>query len=149
MTRKRTAFVVDDDAAYAERVMHHMQKLNFEVKHFSSGTSFLKQLPTAPDLIILDYDLGEKTTGLEYLQKIKNITREIPVLLLLAQNDISTAVQALKFGAYDYIEKNNTSFFARLRTSLYDLDIEKKRKFWTVLKAFRKGIFNLYNIYPV
>ena len=147
MTPKRTAFVVDDDVVYAKGIGHQMQKLNFEVKYFSSGTSCMEQLTTAPDLIILDQDLGEKTTGLEYLQKIKNITRKIPVLLLLAKSDINSAVEALKLGAYDYIEKDNASFFPRLRISLYDLDIEKKRKFWTALKWFRKEVFNLYNIY--
>lgn len=106
----------------------------------------MEELPARPDLIILDHDLGEKISGLEYLQQIKNITREIPVLLLLAQDDIQAAIASLKLGAFDYIEKNNASF-RRLRTSLYDLDIDKKRKFSTALKWFRREIFNLYNIH--
>lgn len=146
MIHKKTAFVVDDDAGYAEGIGHYMQQLNFDVRYFSSGTSFMEELPARPDLIILDHDLGEKMSGLEYLRQIKNITREIPVLLLLAQNDIQAAVQSLKLGAFDYIVKNNASF-RRLRTSLYDLDIDKKRKFSTALKWFRREIFNLYNIH--
>ena len=146
MKNKKTAFVVDDDTRYAESIRLNMEKLGFEVHCFSTGAGLMAQLSANPDLIILDHDLGEDITGLEYLQMIREVGKKIPVLFLLAQNDIKEAAQALRFGAYDYIEKGSASFM-RLRTSLYDLDIEKKRKFLTALRSFRQGVFNLYNIY--
>jgi DNA-binding NtrC family response regulator len=144
MKDKRTAFVVDDDTTYAEAIRLNMEKLGFEVRCFSSGAGLMAQLSASPDLIILDHDLGEEVSGLEYLQKVKEVARKIPVLFLLAQNDIKAAVQALRFGAFGYLEKHRA--IGKLRTSIDDLDIEKKRKFDSALKAFRQSIFRLYNI---
>jgi DNA-binding NtrC family response regulator len=56
------------------------------------------------DCVILDLKLGSDS-GLDVLKKIKNINSNLPVILITGFGTINTAVQAIKDGAYDYIEK--------------------------------------------
>lgn len=106
----------------------------------------MNHLQVKPSLILLAHDLNEKSDGLYYLRQIKEANRDIPVLFLLSQKNLNMAVHALRLGAAFYVEKINASLES-LRSIVYDLDIEKKRKYWTALKNFRQGIFSLYGIY--
>lgn len=120
--------------------------MSFDVSHFTSGPEMMNHLQLKPSLILLAHDLGEKSEGLYYLRQIKESNRDIPVLFLLSQKNFTMAVHALRLGAAFYVEKINASLES-LRSIVYDLDIEKKRKYWTALKNFRQGIFSLYGIY--
>src|SRR5688500_14921531 len=105
MNHKKSAFVVDDDPVYADSISLQLQKSGFDVKCFSSGGGAMHQLNSSPDLIVLDHDLGEKQSGLQYLQKIRHKAPNVPVLFLSQQDDVNAASQALGFGASYYIEK--------------------------------------------
>lgn len=143
---KKTVFIVDSDANSSKRLTLHLEALNFSVIHFSSGWEMMDHLHSKPSLILLAHDLAEQSNGLHYLRQIRETHRDIPVLFLLAQKNLSMAVDALRLGAAFYLEKINASFES-IRTILYDLDIEKKRKYWTALRTFRQGVFSLYGIY--
>lgn len=141
--KKKTAFIVDGDPASTKRLRHHLETLDFEVTSFSTGSEMMPFLQSTPSLILLAYDLREQNTGLDYLRLIRELKREIPVLFLLSQNDLGKAVHALRLGAAFYLEKINASF-TTVKNILYDLDIDKKRKYWTALRSFRQGVFSLY-----
>ena len=143
---KKTVFIVDSDPGSAQKLRSHLEALHFDVTYFTTGSEMMNHLPSNPSLIILAHDLAENNTGLDYLRLIKTMNRNIPVLFLLAQNNLSMAVHALRLGAAFYLEKLNTSFES-IKNVLYDLDIEKKRKYWSALRNFRQGVFNLYGIY--
>jgi DNA-binding NtrC family response regulator len=144
--KNKTVFIVDSDPNSSKRLSLHLEALDFSVIHFSSGWEMMDQLHSKPCLILLAHDLAEQSDGLFYLQQIKEVDRDIPVLFLLSQNNLKMAVHALRLGAAFYIEKINASFES-LKTILYDLDIEKKRKYWSALRNFRQGVFSLYGIY--
>jgi len=144
--KNKTVFIVDNDPCSSKTLQTHLEALGFSVTHFSAGSEMMSHLHTSPCLILLAHDLGEKSDGLHYLQQIKEVNRDIPVLFLLSQKNLSMAVHALRLGAAFYVEKINASFES-IKTILYDLDIEKKRKYWTALRNFRQGVFNLYGIY--
>ena len=59
-------------------------------------------------MIILDYRM-ENMNGLEVLIKVKNFNPRIIVLFLTAQKQLKVAIDSMKYGAYDYIEKSDTS----------------------------------------
>jgi DNA-binding NtrC family response regulator len=80
-----------------------------KVEHFSSGETFLENLFKMPDIVLLDYHLGSMD-GVDILKQIKSINPNIQVILLSAQEKIKIAISSLKYGAYDYVEKNDTSF---------------------------------------
>jgi len=99
-------FVVEDDPMY-QRMVKYFMELNpdHEVITFGTGQECLDNLELQPAIISLDYTLPD-LSGREVLQKIKNYNSDIVVLILSGQQDISTAVQLLKEGAYDYITKD-------------------------------------------
>lgn len=99
-------FVVEDDIVY-QRMIKYAMELNpdHEVHVFSSGLECLQHLHLQPDIISLDYTLPDMT-GEEVLEKIQEFNKEILVVILSGQQDISTAVDILKKGAYDYITKD-------------------------------------------
>jgi len=132
---EKLAFIVDDDLIYQQFMQGHMKNLGYEVRSFINGQSCLDQLHQKPDLIILDHQLGEEENGLDVLRKIKQVNPKIPVIYLSAQNDLATAVQALKFGSFDYIEKN-TAAYVRLRTTVDRIHESKKTSVFERLKSF-------------
>lgn len=100
-------FVVEDDPVYL-RLIQYVTELNPDhvVKTFTNGKDCLEHLHENPSIITLDYSLPEMT-GEEVLKAIKAYNSEINVIVVSSQESINTAVELLKYGAYDYITKDN------------------------------------------
>jgi len=98
-------FVVDDDEWYS-KLLEYTLKLNpdFEVFKFHNGKDLIDNLSEKPSLITLDYRLPDMD-GAEILKKIKDFNPEIEVIIVSEQENIETAVELLKKGAYDYLVK--------------------------------------------
>jgi DNA-binding NtrC family response regulator len=144
--KNKVVFIVDNDPFSAKKMRLHMEALGFEVAYFATGTEAMSGLSANPSLIILAHDLGEEASGLDYLRLIKAVNKSIPVLFLLPPESLNMAVHALRLGAFFYIEKLHASFES-LKNIIYDLDIDKKRKYWNALRSFRQGVFSLYGVY--
>lgn len=99
-------FVIEDDPVYA-KLVKYVAEMNpdHEVRVFSSGKDCLQQMHLRPHIVSLDYHLPDMT-GDKILKEIKKIDKNVEVIILSGQNDIETAVQLLRDGAYDYIIKN-------------------------------------------
>jgi DNA-binding NtrC family response regulator len=74
------------------------------ISAFSGEEALQKLSPEKPHLILLDVKLPG-VDGLETLQRIKALDRELPVILLTAYGTTETAITAMKHGAYDYLLK--------------------------------------------
>ncbi len=120
-------FVVEDDPIYC-KMIHYVMELNpdHEVYKFSSGKECLEHLHLRPSIISLDYMLSDMT-GADVLKKIRDFDKDISVIILSGQKDISTAVRLLKEGAYDYITKD-TETKERLLHSLYNIKSHQNLK---------------------
>ncbi len=102
-------FVVEDNELYAKMMKHHLSlNPDNEVVVFHDGKECLNNLHLKPNAIFLDYSLPE-FTGIEVLRKIKQRHPEIPVVIVSGQEDVSTAVELLREGAYDYIVKDENA----------------------------------------
>lgn len=100
-------FVVDDDIFCANVYEQYLKNLNYnDISYFSNGIDCLNNLHQNPDIIFLDHNM-EDMNGFEVLKKIKRINPNIYVVMVSAQENIKTAVDALKYGAFDYIIKDN------------------------------------------
>ena len=99
-------FIVEDDVMYSELLSYHLS-LNpeYEVKCFYTAKECLSNLYQNPVVVCLDYSLPDGT-GEEVLKKIKQTNPDIQVVIISGQEDIKTAVNLLKQGAYDYIVKD-------------------------------------------
>ena len=98
-------FIVDDDPFC--RMMYHQHLLNLGFKEsslFSCGPDCISRLSEKPDIIFIDYDM-KPFNGLETLQLIRQYDPNIYLVMLSAQKDIRVAINALKYGAFDYISK--------------------------------------------
>ncbi|MFY0594410.1 sigma-54-dependent transcriptional regulator [Roseivirga sp.] len=100
-------FVVEDDPVYL-KLVQYVAELNPDhvVKTFTNGKDCIDHLHENPSIITLDYSLPD-TTGEQILKKIKAYNPDIHVIVVSSQESINTAVELLKYGAYDYITKDN------------------------------------------
>lgn len=99
-------YVVEDNEWYNKLLVHTLS-LNpeFTVKSFFSGEEMLRELSDIVDVVTLDYRLPD-TTGDVLLKKIKERSPNTEVIIISEQSEITTAVELLKLGAYDYLVKS-------------------------------------------
>ncbi len=99
-------FLVDDDPFYIELLKQRLLTKGFErISTFLNGVDCLNSLSSKPDVIFLDHNM-DTFSGYEVLKKIKRYDPNIFVVMVSAQEDIKTAVDSLKHGAFDYILKS-------------------------------------------
>lgn len=97
--------LVDDDLFSAALYGKHIKGLGYErVTLFHDGVQCLEWLDREPDVIFLDHQM-EPWNGVEVLKRIKRNAPEVHVVLLSGQEDVKVAVDALKYGAFDYVVK--------------------------------------------
>ncbi|MFT5668976.1 MAG: DNA-binding NtrC family response regulator [Vicingaceae bacterium] len=103
--KPKKIFIVDDDQLTSNIYAQHLKNLGYmDVSIFDNGQDCLNALIEEPTVILLDHYM-KNLTGMEVLQKVKRFDPNIYVVFISGQEDISTAVEALKFGAFDYIIK--------------------------------------------
>lgn len=113
--RKLKIFLVDDDALFLRSLeIEFTENGDFDVKTFSSGELCVEQLSNFPDVIVLDYHLDginkSAMNGIETLDKVKMIGRNIPVIMLSSQDKIEVAINCMHHKATDYVVKSETAF---------------------------------------
>lgn len=98
-------FIVDDDKFYLNILKQTVQNLGCEnVTIFNEGATCLNQLNQKPDVVLLDYNM-DTLTGYEVLKKIKRFDPNIYVVMVSGQEEVKPAVDSLKHGAFDYLQK--------------------------------------------
>lgn len=98
-------YIVDDDALLRESLCDVLEAEGRYVQAFSACEDFLNDfLPQRESCLILDaYLPGMK--GLELLKALQTSGRSLPTIVITGRSDIETAVNAMKMGAFDFIEK--------------------------------------------
>lgn len=100
-----TIFVVEDDEWYNKLLVHNLSlNPDFVVRSFTTGKEVLEVLSEKPDVITVDYRLPDMD-GEALLKRIKDRDPNIEVVVISEQEQIETAVELLKSGAYDYLVK--------------------------------------------
>lgn len=106
----RSVFIVEDDRFYANLLAVQLEEFTeADVEIFADIHSAKQNLYKDPDLILLDYYL-QTDNGIDLLRIIKAIKPDIPVVFLSAQKNLLVAVNSLKYGAFDYLIKDETAF---------------------------------------
>ncbi len=101
----KLVYIVDDEQAISKLLTYWVKdKWKYDIEVFTNGEDLLRKLGTKPDAVLLDIMLPGMD-GIEVLKKIKQIDENMPVIILSAQGSIEVAVDALKFGAFDYFPK--------------------------------------------
>ncbi|WP_334129185.1 nitrogen assimilation response regulator NtrX [Sneathiella sp.] len=99
--------IVDDEADIRGLVAGILEDEGYEARMAADSDAALAEIAhRRPGLLILDIWLrGSKMDGIEILQAVKKEHSDLPVLMISGHGNIETAVQTIKLGAYDFIEK--------------------------------------------
>ncbi|WP_026752174.1 sigma-54 dependent transcriptional regulator [Sediminibacterium sp. C3] len=136
-TKPLKIFILEDDLWYGTMLEHYLSlNPDYQVSRFETEKAFFQQLHEQPDVVTLDYALAEgDADGSKVLKKIKERYPETEVIIISGQDQITTAVELLKSGAFDYIVK----------------DEDTKDRLWNVLlhlqeiKGLKKEVEQLKN----
>ena len=101
---RRTVHLVDDDDAIRRSVGFMLRTSGFAVEAHPSGVHLLKEKELAQGCILLDIRMPEMD-GLEVQRALLERGVTLPVVVMTGHGDISIAVQAMKAGAVEFIEK--------------------------------------------
>ena len=97
--------IIDDDTFIGELLKKHLENRKYQTDIAFYGKSALEQFKKkAFDLVLCDYRLPD-TSGLELLQQLHALKRNVPVVIMTAYADVRMAVKLMKMGASDYITK--------------------------------------------
>lgn len=105
MQDKRLIHLVDDEEAIRKSAGFMLRTVGFEVRTYASGVEFLKLARTAETgCVLLDVRMPE-LDGLQVQSEMAQRGINMPVVVLTGHGDVTLAVQAMKAGAVDFIEK--------------------------------------------
>ena len=113
-------YVIDDDDAVRQSLEFLLKTAGYAVRSFESGKAFLDIVPQLKfGCVITDVRMPE-ITGIDVLRRVKEAGVDIPVIVITGHGDISLAVDAMKLGAVDFLEKpfDEDQLLAALKSTL-------------------------------
>ena len=123
-------YVIDDDDAVRQSLEFLLRTAGHTVRSFESGKAFLEILPELHSgCIITDVRMPE-ISGIELLRRVKDHDPDIPVIVITGHGEISLAVEAMKLGAVDFLEKpfDDDQLLAALKSTLSrDADMAERK----------------------
>ncbi len=105
MAKKFTVLVCDDQSTIRSSLREALSDDGHRVVEAEDGAAGRTAIRNEdPDLVLLDLKLPD-TTGIEVLRELRNEGNPVSVILMTAYGDLATAVEAMKLGAYDFVQK--------------------------------------------
>lgn len=120
MSETNLVHVIDDDEAVRDSLSFLLRAANFNVAVHQSATHFLKTLTRDVDgCVITDVRMPDMS-GLDLLKELRNQSCMVPVIVMTGHGDIQLAVEAMKSGAIDFLEKpfDDERVLAAVRSAL-------------------------------
>ena len=130
MPDKKVVHIIDDDDAVRQSLEFLLKSAKIEVHSHKSATAFLEVLPTLdPGCVITDVRMPG-ISGIQLLKQLKGMASPIPVIVITGHGDVPLAVEAMKYGAADFLEKpfDDELLLATVRSALNRLEKEGKRE---------------------
>ena len=105
MSDEAVVHVIDDDEAVRDSLAFLLEAADLKVKTYESALQFLEQLPqAAPGCVVTDVRMPQMT-GLELVAELKARGAALPVIVITGHGDVPLAVEAMRAGVVDFIEK--------------------------------------------
>lgn len=102
---QQTVFVVDDDLAVCDSIVELVESIGLRSECYTSASEFLQTFqPERPGCLLLDVRMPEMS-GLAVQQRLVAMGATIPIIVITGHGDIPIAVEAMKAGAVDFLQK--------------------------------------------
>lgn len=121
MSRERTVFVVDDEPDMRAALTRMFRSEGLDVVAFGSAQEFLESYaPGSGGCVVLDL-MMPGMTGLQLQQQLRARAIDVPLIFLTGTADVRVAVEAMRAGAADFLEKpfENDQLVQRVRIALH------------------------------
>jgi two-component system response regulator FixJ len=105
MAHRGRVYVIDDDDAMRDSLEFLLSAAEFQVSPFESALSFLDALPTIEFGCVVSDVRMPGIDGIELLKRLKAGGNLLPVVIMTGHGDVLLAVEAMKLGAMDFLEK--------------------------------------------
>ena len=122
MSSEAVTHVIDDDEAVRQSIEFLLRAAKMKVRTYESAGAFLAAVPgIASGCIVTDVRMPEMS-GIELLRRLKELRVALPVIVITGHGDVPLAVEAMKAGAADFIEKpfDDDAILGAIRAALAD-----------------------------
>jgi two-component system response regulator FixJ len=128
-SEKAIVHVIDDDEAIRQSLAFLLQAAKLEVKTYSTALAFLDALPDAASGCVITDVRMPVMSGVDLLRRLKELKIGVPVIVITGHGDVALAVEAMKVGAVDFLEKpfDDDVLLASVQSALKRQDGETKR----------------------
>lgn len=127
---KTIVHVIDDDDAVRESLAFLLGTAGIDVQTYESAVAFLDVAPEVKlGCVITDVRMPE-LSGVDLLRRLRELKLGVPVIVITGHGDVPLAVEAMKIGAVDFLEKpfDDEVLLASVRSALNQLDRDSKRQ---------------------
>lgn len=105
MARAMKVAIVDDEADMRQSISQWLALSGFETETFASAEEALKGIPADyPGVVVSDIKMPGMD-GMAFLKRLMSIDSGLPVIMITGHGDVPMAVEAMRVGAYDFLEK--------------------------------------------
>jgi two-component system response regulator FixJ len=127
---KGVVHVIDDDEAMRQSLAFLVGAVGMEVQTYESAEAFLEIAPTVKAGCVITDVRMPGLSGVELLRQLRDRQVSIPVIMITGHGDVPLAVEAMKIGAMDFLEKpfDDEALLASVRSALDQLDRDQKRQ---------------------
>jgi two-component system response regulator FixJ len=130
MPHEQIIYVIDDDDAVRQSLEFMLKAAGIKARSFDSAEAFLAVLPDINSgCVVTDVRMPD-ITGIDLLRMLKKSNPDLPVIVITGHGDISLAVDAMKIGAIDFLEKpfDGQQLLTAVRSALsQDADTGKRK----------------------
>jgi two-component system response regulator FixJ len=122
--------VIDDDEAVRQSLAFLLGTAGIEVETYDSAVTFLKTAAAIRDGCIVTDVRMPQLSGIELLRTLKELKLDVPVIVITGHGDVPLAVEAMKIGAADFLEKpfDDEVLLASVRSALDQQDRNSRRQ---------------------
>ena len=121
--------IIDDDEALRESLVFLLRTAQIEAESYASAGSFLDILPGARLSCVITDVRMPGMSGIDLLRKLRELKIDVPVIVITGHGDVPLAVEAMKIGAMDFLEKpfDDEVLLASVKSALKRQDGEIRR----------------------